>query len=360
MKLKDTCSLEESYDQPRQHIKKQRHYFSDKGLSSQSYVFSVVIYGCESWTIKKAECWRIDDFELWCWKRLLRVPWTARRSNQSLLKEINPEYSLEGLILKLKRQYFGLMWRTDSLEKTLMLEKIEGRRRRGQQRMRWLEGITDSMDVSLSKLQELVMEREAWRAAVHGIAKCQTQLSDSAELNRTEIQQWDLRAQIRGQSQVLWWEWGGGGWEWRQEPMQLQSPARCLYLPQGLLLPLCTSALATCWLCWPWVVLARGFGLFWPQLYLKASFNSVPNKLKICLFLSSKFLSSKGFSGGSDGNQSACNVGELGLIPGSGRSLEKEMTPHSSILTWRIPWTEEPGKLQGELHGQRNLTRYNP
>ena len=140
-----------SYDKPRQHVKKQRHYFANRGPSSQSYGFSRIMYGCESWTIKKAEHQRTDAFELWCWRRLLRVPWTARRSNQSILKEISPEYSLEGLMLKLKLQCFGhLMQRTDSLEKTLMLGKIEGRRRRGWQRMRWLDGITDSMDMSLS------------------------------------------------------------------------------------------------------------------------------------------------------------------------------------------------------------------
>ena len=167
-----------SYDQPRHHIKKQRHYFASKGPYGHTMVFLVVMYGCESWTIKKAENWRIDAFELWCWRKLLKIPWIAR-SNWSILKKTHPEYSLEGLMLKLKLLYISyLVWRAVSLEKTLMLAKIEGRRRKEQQRIRWLDAIIESKEMSLRNLQEITKDRETWRAAVHGVVKGRTWLSD--------------------------------------------------------------------------------------------------------------------------------------------------------------------------------------
>ena len=185
---KSLGSWKKSYDKLRQHTKNRDITLPTKVHLVKAIAFPLVMYRYESWTVKNVECWRIDAFQLWCWRRLLRVPWTARRSNQSVLKEINPEYSLEGLILKLKLQYFGhLMWKANSLEKTLMLGKIEGRRRRGQQRMRWLDGIIDSKNMNLGKLWGVVRDKEVWCASIHGITKSWTQLGDWTTMGSWEV-----------------------------------------------------------------------------------------------------------------------------------------------------------------------------
>ena len=258
----------------------------------KAVVFPVVMYGCESWTVKKAERRKIDAFEQWCWRRLLRFPWTARRSSQSILKAISPGCSLEGLMLKLKLQYFGhLMQRGDSLEKTLMLGGIGGRRRRGRQRMRWLDGITKSIGVNLHKLWELVMDREAWRAAIHGVAKCQTQLSNWTELNWPQL----LYPFICP-------------WASRLLPCPSYCKQCCheYYSTRDSLISgfLCVDAQQwDCWVVW--------------QVYSISSWIS----------LRSSYLS----------------------------MMEKEMSTHSSILTWRIPRTKEPGGLPSmALHRVRH------